>query len=429
MWILAWLACTGGDNTPTWTADVSPIVVGRCANCHAEGGVAPFALATYADAAPRAAAIAAAATAGTMPPWPAGAGSVALHHDPTLTAAQIDTLVAWAEGGAPEGDPADQVAPLPAVGSSLSRVDRTLVMPEPYAPVGDPDDYRCFILPWDGTEEEFVTGFNAVPGDPTVVHHVAAFLFPPDTLLGEGVFDTLAGWDAADPGPGYGCFGGPSRTGESLEVPITQLAQWVPGNQGSDFPEGTGIRVKPGSQIVLQLHYNVQTPGAVDQTALDLKIDPTVARAAAFAPWLDALWPLGNLLIPAGNPSVTYSAKGDPAGLWSFLLGDEPDLSAGFDIHSALLHQHVFGRSSRISVRRASGEEVVLVDIPDYDFNWQITYSFDPVAFAPGDTLELTCTYDNSAAHQPDDRTPADVNWGEGTSDEMCVANLYVSER
>jgi hypothetical protein len=413
------LAC---QSAPTYYADVKPILDGRCVSCHVDGGIAPFALDRYDAAAASAPLLPGSVSTRKMPPFPAGRGEgeVPFAHDPSLTDDQIAAIVDWAEAGAPEGDPEREGDPIPKVGGTLSRSDVTLSMPEPYEPTTAPDDYRCFILDWDGTDPTWVTGFRVTPGNTRIVHHVAAYLIPPDTLMGEDVFTTLQSWDDAEPGPGYTCFGGPSGP-EDLQIPVSQLAQWVPGSQGTDFPADTGILVKPGSKVVLQVHYHT-LPGETDQTTFEVRTDPTVAHPAAFGPWLDALWPLGNMNIPAGE-RVTLTAEGDPRGLYKLVLGDDgPDLTNGFLIHSALLHQHTTGESARVTLLKASGDEIVLVDVPEYDFNWQLTYAFEaPVRFENGDALKLDCTYDNTAG-------ATDLNWGEGTGDEMCVANLYVSQ-
>lgn len=417
--MLLWLACA---QSPTYYADVKPILDARCARCHADGGIAPFALDDAASAATNAPLLPGTVSSRRMPPWPAanGENAVPFAHDPTLTDEQIATLVAWAEAGAPEGDPADEGEPLPDVGATLSRVDVSLEMPEAYTPTKEPDDYRCFILDWPGTDATWVTGFRVLPGNATVVHHVAAFLIPPDTLMGEDVFTTLQGWDDAEAGPGYTCFGGPSGP-EDLQIPVSQLAQWVPGGEGNDFAEGTGILVKPGSKVVLQVHYHT-VPGESDQTAFEVRTDPSVAHPAAFGPWLDARWPMGSMTIPAGQETL-ITADGDPRGLYGLILGDDsPDFDDGFFIHSVLLHEHLTGESARLTLKKASGEQIVLLDIPDYDFNWQITYELaEPARFEDGDALLLECLFDNTAG-------TTDLNWGEGTGDEMCVANLYVSE-
>lgn len=415
--LLALGACGAPD--PTWNADVGPILVGRCVSCHGAAGPAPIRLDDYAAAKTAAAMVREAVTTRRMPPWRAGPESLPLLHDPSLTDAQIDTIAAWVDAGAPEGDVVDDPVVVEPVGSALSRRDVEIRMPEAYVPTVSPDEYRCFVLDWDATAETYVTGFAVTPGDTRIVHHVAAFLFGPDSPMGEDIFTTLDDWDAADPGPGYSCFGGPAASGSDLQVPVQQLAQWVPGNAGTDFPAGTGLRVLPGSKIVLQLHYNLPAGNErADQTSIAFKLDAAVEKRAAFAPWLNAAWPMGTMAIPPGTSTI--EANGDPRALYDLLLGDSVDASAGFDIHSALLHMHTLGSSASVSLVKPT-ETVTMLDIPAYDFGWQITYAFAaPVRFDDGDKLDLKCVYDNPGTET--------ANWGEGTGDEMCVANLYISE-
>ena len=147
--------------------------------------------------------------------------------------------------------------------------------------------------------------------------------------------------------------------------------------------------------------------------------EPEVACLGAFAPCLDAAWTFGSMVIPPNSTGVEHTASGDPLPFFGLLLGDAVDLSQGFDIHAAMLHMHTLGAAATVTHVRGE-ERQVLLEVPRWDFDWQFTYAFsEPVAFAPGDTLDLSCTFDNPTAEA--------VGWGEGTGDEMCVANLFVS--
>ncbi len=420
--LLASLAACGGGvgDAPTWHADVAPIVEGRCASCHDAGSIGPFPLTTYAEVVDVGEIVAHAVENRTMPPWGAGPADVTYAGDWSLTDEQIATVVAWVDAGMPEGDPADATAPLTVDTPALERVDHTLAVPEPYHPGTDgPDDYRCFLVDWPGTELEYVTGFEVVPDNTSVVHHVAAFLVRPDNPLGASVFDEFARFDDEVEGPGYTCYGGPSGS-EELAIPIQQVAQWVPGNGATLFPEGVGIPVPPGSKVVLQMHYNTPAwDGEPDQSTVAFQTAPTVERVGAFAPYLDAAWTFGSMVLPP-NSTTTYEEQGDPVPFFELLLSDI-DLSRGFDIHAAMLHLHQLGDSGRIRVDRASGESLTILNVEDWDFDWQFNYQLsEPVPFRPGDALHLSCTWTND--------TDVAVEWGEGSGDEMCVGNLFVSE-
>lgn len=414
---------------PTYYADIKPILDGRCISCHSEGNIGPFTLDTYDAALTARESILTQVSTGQMPPWDADPGHTEYRYDPSLSDEQIDLIERWALGGAPEGDPGAEGAPLPSIVASLSRVDLTIRMPEAYTPVKSPDEYRCFIIDWPQTDTVFVTGFDAKPGNPQIDHHVAAFLITPDNPLGEMAFDSLADLDAADDAPGYECFGGPA--GESgLQIPAQQIGQWVPGQGGGDFPAGTGIEVPPGSKVVLQMHYN-GTQGS-DLTEVDLKLDSSVELSAAFAPWLNIKWVFGDMEIPAFEKEVVHEITADPRDFFDSFVGGVP-LDDGFTIHAVMMHMHKLGVHGFVALERASGEQEVLLEISDYDFHWQRLYQLaTPVDFRPGDKLTVRCEWDNSAANQDatggEMSAPLDVNWGEGSGDEMCVANMYITE-
>ena len=414
--LLALVGC--GEPAPTWTEDIAPIVAARCAGCHQPGGIGPFDLTDYASVRALGDVVVGAVEARTMPPFGADVTLRAYLDDPSLTDEQVALFRDWLDAGMPEGPASAEPESLPPVGGDLQRIDVSLDMPEPYTPLQTPDDYRCFVLEWPADEEVYVTGFDVRTGNTLIDHHVAAYLFRPDDPLADEAFAALDAWDAADEGPGYACFGGPSGSSE-LQVPVQQLAQWVPGMGAVPFPEDTGIRVSPGSRVVLQLHYfTAGTSGESDQTGLDFMVERSVGRPAVFAPMLNATWPTGAMPIPAGE-ETTHRLQSDPRGFWKLFIGDV-DLSEGFEVHSALMHMHTLGQHAELDLHRSDGTVEPLVHVPAYDFDWQFLYRFaESSVFREGDELSVSCTYDNTRDQ--------DANWGEGSMDEMCVANLFVT--
>lgn len=416
------VACKGsGEDPPTWHRDIQPIVSARCAGCHVEGGIGGLSLQSYEEVSELGVWVAEVTEARVMPPWQAVPGHIEYKDDRSLSDAQIQFIRDWVDAGTPEGDPSEAGEPLPPIGAALPEVDLSLSLPAPYTPTLSPDDYRCFPVAWTATEDSYVTGFEVHPDNPTAVHHVAAFLIRTDSIGGD-LTPTLAEWDEADEGPGYTCFGGPSRTGQDIQVPVQQLGQWVPGNQALILPEGSGILVPAGSSVVIQMHYNLQSwDGAPDQTSIDFDTEPTVQHEGAFAPWLDALWTFGGMTIPAGG-TASFVEEGDPTSFWGLFVGEEVNLDEGFDIHAVMLHMHQIGRTGLVRVDKADGSSQVLLEVEDWDFHWQLNYQLaQPVRFEVGDSLFLECGFDNSAGTE-------EVAWGEGSTDEMCVGNLFVTE-
>ena len=416
---------TGTDTGAlTYHGDVRPILEAKCVGCHSPEGIAPFALQSYVDVAEHATDIVTAVEAGIMPPWPPNAECNEYFGDRSLWPEQKAVFRAWVDGGMREGDADRPGAAIEVEKVQLSRVDAELGIGAPYTPNTDAnrtDDYRCFVIPWTQPATAFVTGFRAVPGNPKIVHHVVAFLAAPDQVA------HFQDKDAAEPGDGYTCFGGPGGADGGRRD--TWLGAWAPGTLGSDMPAGTGLRVEPGSAIILQVHYNVVAASpAPDQTHVQLKLDATVEKEARVQPWANPSWISGDgMLIPAGAPEVTHSFEYD-ASLVPTSVGGP---GGAFSIWSAGLHMHQLGTHARVSVERAGGGSECLLQIDDWNFHWQGSYSLrEPVPFHTGDRLRVECSWDNSPENQGivggQQRVPQDVTWGEGTSDEMCLGVFYV---
>jgi mono/diheme cytochrome c family protein len=380
-------------NAAKWYGDVDAIVLAKCAACHVDGGVAPFALTTYADAAPEALNMAEAVTAGEMPPWLAADGCNEYAHDLSLTPEQIARIVEWAELSAPAGDPADASQVAPPV-ESLSRVDVTVPMPVAWTPSKQPDDYRCFLIPWTETEATYITGYRVVPATPQV-HHVIAYLAEPSQVAEYQALD-----DAED-GAGWTCFGGP---GLGNQQDAAWLGAWAPGATSGDFPGNGGLPIEPGSAIVLQMHYNNDHAAVEpDQSHVEFKLDDAVEGYSFIQPFADPAW-LGSdrMRIPAGSAGTAHE--------FSYRVPYD------FQVWTAALHMHTLGVTARLWVEDDAGNETCLLDIPSWDFNWQRTYALAEPLDVENPTFHLRCTWDN-----PGDE---DVAWGEGTGDEMCLATM-----
>jgi len=420
-------ACGGGNSDGpdapvasgrTYYQDVKPILDAKCTMCHRTGGIAPFALGSYEDVADRVGVVKQAIADGTMPPWPPDADCNEYVGDRSLDATQRQTIIDWVDQGAAIGDAAHPGAPLDIEQIQLSRVDRTLEMPVDYTTTATalaPDDYRCFVLPWQETGTKYVTGFRATPGNAQIVHHVVAFLAQP------GEVATYQALDDAEAGPGYTCFGGSG--GPSM----TLIGTSVPGQLGSDFPPGTGLQIAQGSAIILQVHYNVSTAGAApDHTALDFKLDDSVTKVARTLPFANPTWLSSpqSMRIPAGTADQMYQFQINP----SLFLG-----LSSFDIYAAGLHMHQLGTHAKLELVPADGSpNKCLLQIDNWNFHWQGGYGLrTPMHFSPGDQLRIECHWDNTPEHQPlvngERQPPRDVAWGEGTADEMCLGGFYVA--
>jgi len=389
-------------NTLTFTKDIAPIVWKNCAECHRAGEVGPFPLTSYQDVARRAKTICAAIDKGAMPPWKAA--PVQRYHDErVLSAEQVGLIKQWAAEGAREGNPAD-LPPMPKFNSGwkLGTPDLVLEMPEEFSVAAEGRDvYRNFVIPTGLTEDRWLAAVEVHPGNRGVVHHVIVH------------FDTSGQareLDARDPGPGYGRgAGGIGLRGGG------QIGGWAPGNDARLAPTGVGRLLPKNADIVLQVHYNKSGKPEKDRTKVGLHFvkGPVDQRWHTF--------PLvARLSIPAGDPDyVTRSTIPVPTDS---------------TLHSIMPHMHLVGREMKVTATLPNGKEVPLVHVPQWDFNWQMTYAFaEPVKLPRGSRINMEAHYDNSSKNPSNpNNPPRAIRWGEQTNDEMCLAYLnftYDGER
>ncbi|CAN0556340.1 unnamed protein product, partial [Laminaria digitata] len=210
----------------------------------------------------------------------------------------------------------------------------------------------------------------------------------------------------------------------------SQLGAWLPGQAGNVYPDNIGIRVQPGSTLVLQMHYNVLSfDPASDQSKVLFHLEREVENEAWYAPFLNSSWVIGQMPIPAGEAEVVHEHQEDPRDFFNVVAGFDLPLERGFNIHAVMFHMHQLGVRGRV-MQMKRGRPTPILDIERWDFNWQRQYALqEPLAIDPGDEIKLECVYDNSTANRARSGPPVDANWGEGTADEMCVANFLITAR
>jgi len=400
--VLLGAGCPSAD-TPdpsyvTWTEDVRPLVTEYCVGCHVDGGAGPFSLSNYEDAARWASASAQAVAARTMPPFLAD-GSGDCHtwkNNRWLSEAQIRVFEDWVASETPEGPELAPPTPpeLPVLAGDIETVD----IGADYVPSsGATDDYRCFVVDSPGTFA--ATGFEVVPGNPEIVHHLIAY-----QVTSEASADEARQLDEDSDGPGYACLG----TGPQIDD-YYDLAGWAPGLGAEIFPEGTGIEIDGDLPLIIEMHYNVVAEDpAPDRTALRFSTVPlgTVRPIVGVAGWdFDFVAPPGL---------ASWSTTELVPVSWSLPDGYQGEVT----LLGVNAHMHQRGVSTTYSVLRGDGPECLL-DIPRWDFDWQLTYWYsEPVTVQSNAMLSITCSFDTTGLDGP-------LTWGERTEDEMCLAGFY----
>jgi hypothetical protein len=412
---------SGGTTTLTWNDDIGPMMQASCGSCHHEGGSGQFDLLSYEQAVKFSESALTAMETGRMPPWPPAANCREYVGERSLPDGGLERFREWVRGGKPAGV-GEPIAFTPPETVGL-RADLEASMNEPYTPDDTiTDDYRCFLLDLDFAADTWIEGVDVTPGT-SQVHHVLMY------AVGGQALANAEQADAEESGPGYTCFGGPvpsaggggglgQGSGAAMGGMPTQIGAWVPGMNARQLPADSAMRVPAGSRIVMQVHYNtIGGPVVADSTKV-------VMQARSDAP--ASLY----RTVPVAQPNLSIAA-GDPASKHAITIRNWSANTA--EVAAAAHHMHTLGDSIRAYITRASGVSECLLDIPEWDFQWQLQYQLAPGTHAfvePGDEVTLECVYDNSAANQPTvdgvKQEPREVTWGEGTFDEMCLMYLGV---
>ncbi len=391
-----------GSQTVTFSRDVAPILQKRCQTCHRPGEVAPMSLLTYTEARPWAKAIRQAVLTKRMPPWLADPRHGQFRNDFSLSEEEIRVLTAWSDAGAPEGNPQDLPTPLDFVaGWNIGQPDAVLEMPVPFqVPAQGEIDNFYIAIPTNFTEDKWVQAAEIRPGNRTLVHHVNAFIRLPNP----------DGTRTMQPGVPYFP---PKSTGPppSATQPVSSaLVGYVPGYQWKKWEPGQAKLIPAGADLVLQLHYQPNgTPGE-DQT----KVGLLFAKGEVKEQVVSAVVKSWNFSIPAGEPNHPVHSSAE--------------LATDVKLVSFHPHMHYRGKDFEYRAVYPTGETEVLMRIPRWDFNWQLTYFLEKPKLLPrGTRIECTAHFDNSPNNPRNPDASVTVTYGEQSRDEMMSGWVEVA--
>ena len=382
----------------TYAGDVAPILNRSCVSCHHDGAVAPFSLVGYDNAKKWAPSIATVTGQRVMPPWKAVHGYGEFADDRELSDSDIAVLSKWYSDGAPRGDASKEPKP-PTFKSewALGEPDLILQPDKPFhlAPEGD-DVYRNFVMKNTFDKPIWVKAIDVKPGNPKVVHHEITFIdgFGAAKKLEDANKDGQEGYTSDGGGVGF--------------MPIGTLGGWAPGIAPKEMPSGIAYLVKPGSTLVMQVHYHKDGKPEDDQTRLGLYFAKEPITKEMKLHWIFNF----GIHIPAGDKehqeSQTFTVPADVT------------------LYSAMPHMHLLGRSMKAWIDLPDGATKPLIWVKDWDFNWQLAYVFkEPMHVPAGSKIHVEATYDNSSSNPRNPHNPPkDVTWGEQTTDEMFLLIL-----
>ena len=386
-------------NEVTYSRDVAPILNRHCVACHRPGEIAPMSLLTYREARPWARSIQRVVSSRAMPPWFAAPSVGKWANDPSLSEEEIDTLVAWVEGGAPPGDP--KLTPAPpefTEGWQLGEPDYVIELPAVTVPAEGPDLFPNQMVTLDVAERRWIRAVEFRPGAPRVNHHQLAFKADFTGMVEDGVpltpKEALRASGSVD-GRGY----------------LNALALWGAGTAPTEFREGTGRWVEPGDVVVVNQHYHPNGEEQVDRTLIGLYFGEGELRSEIEAVIAGDM----EFLIPAGDPDHRVEYR--------------HEIARDSLIVSYLPHMHLRGTRMSYTAHYANGDSEVLLDVPGYDFDWQLFYYPEQPKLVPaGTVIEIVAHYDNSAANPSNPDPTRDVGFGLQSTDEMMFGFFELVE-
>ncbi len=388
----------------TYTQHIQPLLAANCMECHVEGGIAPFTLDTFKQAARRAGMMSLVAEERLMPPWPADPTYRRFRDERILTDRQIDLLTMWAKTGKARGEESHAL-PVQAIagGWTLGEPDYVLSMEESYElPATGPDQYRRFVIKAPFDEPVVVTAIGFKPGDPEVVHH-ANFFYDESGEARKR--------DAADDGPGYDAFSGRDiENSYDWDPQGFGIGGWAPGTPGYQLPDGVGMLLPAGGDVVIEIHYHL-----TGKTTTDLSSLAIYTAKAPVENYADGLI--------MGSLDLDIRAGDD-----DYLRRIYMDVPVDMTLIDVFPHMHYIGTQVWAEATTPDGTKIPLIRINDWDFRWQSFYQFtEPIEIPAGSRIDAWFRYDNSAQN-PDNpnNPPRDVTWGWQSTDEMLEIWLTV---
>jgi mono/diheme cytochrome c family protein len=353
----------------TFTKDVAPILFNNCVQCHRPGEIAPMSLLTYKDARPWARSIKEKIANRTMPPWHADPHYGEFLNDRKLSQKDIDTIVAWVDQGAKEGNAKDlPSAPQFLEGWNIGKPDVIFYLPQEYTvPASGVVEYKYFSVPTNFTEDKWIQAAEIRPGVRGVVHHIIVFA-------------------------------------QNGTEPQRLIVGYAPGEQPAVISKGLARKIPAGSKLVFQVHYTPNGTETKDRSYVGFIFAKEPPKAEVVTrPVLNA-----KFVIPAGDSNYqvesTYSFTQDA------------------HIYSLMPHMHLRGKDFVFKITFPDGSSKILLSVPKYDFAWQTYYVLkEPLAAPKGTRIDCLAHFDNSEKNKYNPDPTKEVRWGDQTWEEMMI--------
>ncbi|HET8678457.1 MAG TPA: thiol-disulfide isomerase [Blastocatellia bacterium] len=429
--------------SPTFTKDVAPIIFNKCANCHRPGEVAPMPLTSYKEVRPWSKAIREEVIERTMPPWYADPHTTTLKfsNDRRLSEKEIATIVAWVDGGAVKGDDKD-LTPMPkyAPGWTFGEPDLVIEMPVDFeVPAEGELPMQNFYVPVPFNEERWVEKVELRPGNPAVVHHSIANVvrLPEGTKIVNGKA-IKEGAPAAQLNSQSARDTGALAEGGAREVVLSQdsftragafkLVGQAPGKGFERHHPGTAKRILPGMYVQFNMHYQPSGRAERDRSRLGLWFakKPVVYEVLTKGV-TDTIFIGGKELsetrtVNGKEVKVRGRIPNIPPHADNWEIAGEVTIKEAITLYAFAPHMHLRGKDIKYTLVWPDGRRQVLLNVPKFDFNWQLHYELaEPMRIPAGSKIIAVAHYDNSINNRYNPAPHKEVFWSEQSWDEMFI--------
>ena len=412
------------NNDITFTEHISPIIYNNCTECHRPGENGPMSFTSYSEVSAMAQMIKEVTQTGYMPPWPPDQNytSHSLLDERFLTNEEKELIAQWVDQGSPQGDVSlEAEIPTFPSGSVIGEPDYIFEMSEEYFIEGNnQDDYRVFVFPTGFTEDTYIKAIEFRPDNREAVHHA---------LIMADATGTGAQQDAESPDVlGYEAFGGFNLDGVSPNDYVF-LGGYAPGMNPVVWNGELGMKIPAGADLLCQIHYAPSSIDEWDKSSINLFTKPAseVEREVQMKMWLRL-----DIDIPANtetqveaclNFSNSFLDMFGPGPIQQFGqtvgFGEQVcELPESWSLLGVLPHSHLMGKSWEVFAETPSGEILPIINIPNWDFDWQGFYYPEYMQHIPeGSAIKAIAKYDNT--------NDFSMGWGELTTDEMFFCPIY----
>ncbi|HBR54037.1 MAG TPA: hypothetical protein DEA82_07545 [Flavobacteriaceae bacterium] len=369
------------EDSLTYSDDIGPILASNCVQCHRDGGRAPWSMDDYQTITGWSAMIKEVLLSKRMPPWKANKMIGDFQDDFSLPDSSARKIIAWIDNGMPPGNGSDVLQELkfPKQTWQKGEPDKVVYLEKEVIPATKllPYQYQTFDL--ELTEDKWLKGVEIIPGNPKLLHHIV--------LLNRGAYEKS-----------------PITDRELRIWSDNYIALGAGANQATFFPEGTGVKLKKGTKLTVQLHYTPIGVEATDETKIGFYFHDQAPEK-----WF---YPLAttnvNFEIPAHTDNVRLVAT--------------DTISQAINIHYLMPHMHYRGKEINMKVIKPSGEVIPLVSVPDFSIDWQWLYKLKEPVYAPkGSVIFVEGIFDNTVQNPLNPDASKDIYFGIQSYDEMLT--------